>query len=151
MANESLIESSTKIVYSVKDLSGDLKVYWSRFLSFSFQTFTQSQIQQREITAASNPCPNQEDTISFFKSLSEEERVWVMASLKLLLKRAEAINDWISHRNLDQFIKQFSLPELISPSEEKFEQIQSDFLTYDSRNIFILHVSISIISLVYFF
>src|SRR5437016_4069013 len=96
----SLLESSTKILYSIKTLSGEVKLYWSKYLSYSFPEFTQAQKRQKEILLASKPLLTREGVESEFNNLSDNDKIWVLASLQLLIEFAAKIEDWISNREI---------------------------------------------------
>lgn len=144
---ETLLEASTKIVYSI-NLSGDLKVYWSKLLTFSFRSVNASQAHLQEITAASKPFPNLQELNQFFNGLPIESQSWIIAALKLLREQASSLNDWISHRNLEDLIKKLSSD--INSTEETAAWLKSEFLAFENRKTFIVQGSIVIISLDYF-
>lgn len=149
MLNENRLESSTKILYSIKGLSGDLKVYWSRLLSFTDSSLTQSQIQQRQIIAAAKPFASLEEVAPFFRSLDEEDQAWILASYRFLIERALKTNDWMSHRQLIQFIKLLDTPRLASSIEDNFRQIQIQSSEFEERKSFSVPASVAIISFDY--
>ncbi len=49
MFNEAYLVACTRVLYSIKDLSNECKVYWSNYVAYAFSVLSQSQRLECEI------------------------------------------------------------------------------------------------------
>ena len=121
--SEAVIEQATRIFYSIPDVSGDLKVFWSQMLkNLAHDDLTDSQVEQREIIAASRAKTSFQLRDSLV-NLSEVEQLQIFACLALASEKAEAIGDVRARRGIQQILE--SAPDMKQIKASFQERLES--------------------------
>ena len=88
--DKDLLEFIARLAYNVEGLSGELKLYFSQFLTSHFsKTLSKEQIEDVENRKASKQI-SQGDWQEAASSFSKEYKVWCGATLQLLQKQARS-------------------------------------------------------------
>jgi hypothetical protein len=145
MFNEAYLVACTRVLYSIKDLSNECKVYWSNYVAYAFSTLSQSQRLECEIKGATKPFATAGELNDFFNELTQEEQHWLLASLQLLQDYALNREDWISQRSITSIIQQVKTELGISDFSETYQGIKLDYENFTNRKRFTAPGSILLI------
>ncbi len=153
MDEKKLIAASTRIVYSTRNLSGQMQLRWSELLHYFFHNQLKAlQINDHEVAAALKPFKAEKELVDFFSTLPPEEQLWIIASLKILLNYAEEINDFYAQKSLAAIIEQCEAVTLTVASEiaQSYQKQLSGFDEFKKRRFFTVPGSIILFSTDYF-
>lgn len=146
MFNEAYLVACTRVLYSIKDLSNECKVYWSNYVAYAFSALSQSQRLECEIKGATKPFTTQEELSVFFNERTQEEQHWLLASLQLLQDYALKREDWISQRSLASIIQQVKTELGNTDYSETYQVIMLDYENFVNRKRFTAPGSILLIA-----
>src|SRR5882762_757618 len=133
----SVVQSTTRIVYSIDGLSGDLKVYWSKWISYFFSTVLRpAQIQQHEIQAAAHPVKDLTNIPESIDGLTLQDQIWIAASLRQLASVAVLRNDWVAQRNILQMIERVTIGLDEKEVSARHGLLAEEFEQFQHRKIF---------------
>jgi hypothetical protein len=137
--NKNLLEFIARFAYNIEGLSGELKLYFSQFLTVQFsKTLSKNQIEDIENRKASQQLSHDEK-IAAALSFSEENKVWCVASLHLLQAQAEKLDDRIVSRKIGQLsnelISIFGLVEKGELIQIEQGQIEQEIHQFQNRPI----------------
>jgi hypothetical protein len=135
-----LLEFVARLTYNVHGLSGQLKLYFSQFLTFHFsKVLSASQIQQVENQRASKPLTDEGEIANVGRDLSESDRCWAIAAIDLLRKEAERVDDRIVSRRLATLTSDLgrilNLGGLESQIESQMVVIELELRKYQERPV----------------
>jgi hypothetical protein len=104
--DKNLLEFIARLAYNIEGLSGELKLYFSQFLTSHFsKTLSRDQIEDVENRKASKrlKLADWERATTIF---STEDKVWCVAALYLLQAQAEKVDDRIVSRKIGQLSRE---------------------------------------------
>lgn len=137
--DKNLLEFIARLAYNVEGLSGELKLYFSQFLTAHFsKTLAKDQIEDVENRKASRQLSDADRAVAA-SSFSREKKIWCIAALQLLQKQAEKVDDRIVSRKIGQLgsehISIFGLQEDEQLVHEEQKRIEQEIYLFQNRII----------------
>lgn len=137
-SNTKLLEFITRLTYNIEGLSGELKLYFSQFLTFHFsKTLSNNQIQDVENWKASKTFESKEEILEAASVLSIENKIWSIAAIQLLQMQAEKVDDRIVSRRVGLLIKDlvsiFDLENEENRIAEERKNVENEINQFENR------------------
>lgn len=149
MNDKELLTSATRIVYSVIDLSKDIKIQWSELIHYFFlNKLPVSQIRDCEIMGASRPFTS-DGALNFFLTLPNEHQRWTAAALKLLLTRISETSNHSAKKNLSALIDQCSSKAGLANDQAGYLELRKGFEEFKKRKRFLIKGNIRLFTIDY--
>lgn len=139
-SDKSLLEFITRLTYNIEGLPGELKLYFSQFLTFHFsKTLSTNQIQDIENKKGSKIFESKEEMLEAASTFSAEDRIWAIASIQLLQSQAERIDDRIVSRRIGKLLKDlisiFGLENEENKIAEEKKRIETEMFQFQNRTV----------------
>jgi len=145
------LELSTRMVYSIRHLSGPLHVHWNELLHFLFHDeLSTAQVNDLEVAAALKRFPTENESINHFTAAPINEQRWILGTLKCLLAYASELGDIEGKKGLRDIVRKCaaSHPNLTDPETDRvFEDMRRGFLEFTKRKYFLVPGSIWLFTL----
>ncbi len=139
VTHKQLLEFIARLAYNIPGLSGELKLYFSQFLTAHFsKALSKSQIEDIENRKASKALSDADwqQAASIF---SEESKVWCVAALRILQKQAERVDDRIVSRKISQLENElivfFGLQQHSVQVQEEQNKIEEQIHQFQNRAV----------------
>ncbi len=137
-SDKRLLEFIARLAYNIDGLSGELKLYFSQFLTFHFsRTLSKSQIEHVENKKASKRFDSRDEIAQASKEFSVENKIWCVAAIQLLQIQAEQADDRIVSRKigklLNDLISVFELQNENDKIVEERTRIEKEIHQFENR------------------
>ncbi|MCE2995412.1 MAG: hypothetical protein LW863_07435 [Flammeovirgaceae bacterium] len=153
MPQKQVLEFIARLAYNIPGLSGELKLYFSQFLTAHFsKTLSKEQIEDIENRRASSVITEEEKN-KVARSFSFEDKAWCIAALGRLQDQAEKVDDRILSRRIGKLIEEltalFGLSEQHGLIQKEKDQIEQEILAFQNRLVIKIETKIWPIALDY--
>jgi len=137
--DKDLLEFIARLAYNISGLSGELKLYFSQFVTSHFtKTLSKNQIEDIENRKASNLL-TEADWHHAAQIFSKDSKIWCVAALRLLQKQAEKVDDRIVSRKIDRLTNEllvsFGLQQDHELIEQELGRIEQEIYLFQNRII----------------
>lgn len=155
LSDKALLEFIVRLAYNVEGLPGELKVYFSQFLTFHFSKgLSQNQIQDIENKRSSHIFSGPEEIAEAAAHFSIEDKIWTIASIQILQSQAEKIDNRIVWRRIDELLKNLiavlALEGETARISEERRRIEDEIYQFQTRSVVKISASIWPLTLDYF-
>jgi hypothetical protein len=137
--DKNLLEFIARLAYNIDGLSGELKLYFSQFLTAHFsKVLSKDQIEDVENRKASRQLIDADRAVAA-SSFSKENKIWCIAALQLLQKQAERVDDRIVSRKIsklgNELISVFGLRGDELQIDEEQQRIEREIHQFQNRTV----------------
>ncbi len=139
-SDKSLLEFITRLAYNIEGLPGELKLYFSQFLTFHFlKRLSRNQIQDIENKRASSVYSSPEEIAKAASSFTQSEKEWAVAAIQILQSQAEKIDDRIVSRRINklltELISTLKLEGEMASITEQRKRIEDEIHQFQNRQV----------------
>lgn len=138
--DKALLEFIIRLAYNVEGLPGELKLYFSQFLTFHFsKRLSNNQIQDIENKRASRVFVSHQEIAEAAAVFTQEEKIWAVASIQILQNQAEKIDNRIVSRRishlLNELISVLKLESEATRISSERKRIEDEILLFQTRPV----------------